>query len=220
MKKWFKTLFLTLAFVFTSMTTLPTEDTFDYNYALSKETVESLHALKSFGITIKERELITRYPSICPIPQVDGTYISSIYGSRMHPIYKQRHIHRGIDIASPKGAAVVATGDGVITGVKKYGGYGKQVKIEHNNGYSTRYAHLSNILVNKGDLVEAGDTIGEVGSTGLSTGNHLHYEIIHHNITIDPLSIYPDTLHVNEYLDYSRKLNDHNKNSSDFLFNI
>ena len=220
MKKWFKTIFLTVALVFTSMTTLPTEDVFDYNYALSKETPESLHILKSFGISLKESKLIEKYPVMSPINPQDITRISSFYGERIHPIYHRKHIHRGIDFASPQGTAVVATGDGIVSSIKTWGGYGKQVVIKHRDGYSTRYAHLHKILVNKDDLVSQGDTIGQVGTTGLSTGNHLHYEISHQNRHIDPLSIFPDTLQGKAYLDYLQKVNDHYTSCSDFLFNI
>ena len=220
MKKWFKTIFLTLALVFTSMTTLPSEDNFNYTYALSKQTPESLHVLKSFGISLKESKLVEKYPAMSPINPQDITRISSFYGERMHPIYRSKQIHRGIDFASPKGTPVVATGDGTVTGTKSWGGYGRQVTIEHKDGYYTRYAHLSKILVDKGDVVAAGDTVGQVGSTGLSTGNHLHYEISHQNKVIDPMSIFPDTLKGPAYLDYLENLNDHYTSSSDFLFII
>jgi murein DD-endopeptidase MepM/ murein hydrolase activator NlpD len=127
----------------------------------------------------------------------------------MHPIYNKKSIHKGIDIASPRGTTVRATGDGIVVGIKKWGGYGKQVIIEHEDEYSTRYAHLSKILINKGDTVSMGDKIGEVGSTGLSTGNHLHYEISHHNKHINPMSIYSDTLELSGYMAHWDKINEH-----------
>jgi len=215
-----KALLLTAWFTLSSMTTIPNEGPMDTSYAMKITTEESRHVMKEFGLFVKETELIKMYPAICPIPTVDGTYVSSYYGSRVHPIYKARHIHRGIDIAAPKDTPVVATGHGKVTGVKLRGGYGRQIMIEHMDGYMTRYAHLNEILVNKGDIVKQGDIIGTVGTTGLSTGNHLHYEIILNNEVIDPLFILPDTLHKNAYLDYSRKLNNHYKARSDLLFNI
>ena len=220
MRKFIQTLFLTLTFVLSSYTTNTFDNSEKIQYLISKETPESLHVMQTFGVHLIERELISQYPAICPIPEQDGTYLSSPYGQRMHPVYKRNHVHTGVDIAAPKGHSVIATGNGTVTCVKTHGGYGNQIMIEHADDYYTRYAHLSKILVSKGDIVQAGDTIGNVGSTGLSTGNHLHYEIIHHNKTIDPMSIYPDTLRKNAYLDYSRNLNDHFKNRSDFLFNI
>ena len=220
MRKWIKTLLFTTAFVLTSVSTIPAETTFDMAYAYSKEIPESLHVLQSFGISLRDRELINRYPSICPINPKDVSYISSVYGWRMHPIYHGKQFHRGIDYAARYGTPVIATGDGTVVGIKRWGGYGRQIMIDHYNGYRTRYAHLSKALVKVGDRVSRGDTIGHVGSTGLSTGDHLHYEIIHNNKSIDPMSILPDTLQIGEYLDYLQKLNDHAESSSDFLFNI
>ena len=138
----------------------------------------------------------------------------------MHPIYNKPHLHTGIDLAAVEGTPIIAAGEGIILSTETKGGYGKQISIEHNDGYITRYAHLSKILVKTGDVVNRGDTIGEVGSTGLSTGNHLHYEISHHNEYIDPLSIYPDTLQEDTYLVYLQKVNDHYTSCSDFMSNI
>jgi murein DD-endopeptidase MepM/ murein hydrolase activator NlpD len=175
--------------------------------------------LTTFKVAPLESIRIRNYPVTCPINPTDVTRISSYYGERIHPIYKTRHIHTGIDIAAPEGTPVIATGNGTVTGIKYKGGYGKQVVIRHSDKYDTRYAHLSKILVKEGDVVNLGDTIGKVGSTGLSTGNHLHYELIHQHNTIDPLSIYPD-LQDTAYLDYLQKVNDHYTNCSDILFNL
>lgn len=114
--------------------------------------------------------------------------ISSDYGLRTHPIYKIRMFHRGIDLAGKYGVDVYSTADGVVTKRKqsKYG-YGNQIIIEHSIGYSTRYAHLDNIFVSTGDSVRAGEKIGTLGSTGLSTGPHLHYEVLKDGTPIDPL---------------------------------
>lgn len=217
-----KAFYLTLWFTLTSMSTVPNanSEADDYMYAIRTEIEESRHVIKEFNLELKDRELIKMYPAICPIPERDGVWISSYYGSRMHPIYNAKHIHRGIDIAAKKGTEVVATGEGTVVGIKLRGGYGKQIIIEHASGYKTRYAHLNTILVNKGDVVKQGDTIGTVGTTGLSTGNHLHYEIIHNNKVVDPLFVLPDTLQRSEYLTYTHKLNDFYKARSDFLFNI
>lgn len=222
MRKFMKTALLTLWFVLVSMSTVPNEGSNAAEYALASriQSTESKHVMKEFGLAITEEKLIKMYPVICPIPEVDGVYVSSYYGPRIHPIYKARHQHKGIDIAARKGTAVVATGNGQVTGTKSRGGYGKQILIEHADGYMTRYAHLNTILVNTGDIVKQGDTIGTVGTTGLSTGNHLHYEIIKDKKVIDPLFMLPDTLQRNEYLSYSQKLSEFYKERSDYLFNI
>jgi murein DD-endopeptidase MepM/ murein hydrolase activator NlpD len=213
MRKFFRTLLLIIGLSMTSVMTPNSND--ELLNAIKEETLESLHLLRTFNVNILESYKIKEYPVISPIAVSDITRVSSEYGPRIHPIYNKKSIHRGVDLASPKGSIVRATGDGIVTGIKKWGGYGKQIVIEHKHDYSTRYAHLSKILVNKGDTVCMGDTIGAVGSTGLSTGNHLHYEISYHNKHIDPFSIYPDTLHLGNYLEYYNKINKHLLSCSD-----
>ena len=104
--------------------------------------------------------------------------ISSHFGSRHHPIYKRFKDHHGTDYAASKGTPITATGNGIITHVARKGGYGKTIEIKHRDGYVTRYAHMSNYAkgMKDGMKVYLGDTIGYVGSTGSSTGDHLHYE--------------------------------------------
>ena len=103
--------------------------------------------------------------------------ISSSYGPRVDPFLGRLAMHTGIDFKAPYGARVYSTAPGTIVGAKWKGGYGKMVEIRHANGFVTRYAHLSKIRVSEGDHVLAGDLIGNIGSTGRSTGPHLHYEI-------------------------------------------
>lgn len=102
---------------------------------------------------------------------------TSGYGMRRHPITGQRSMHAGIDLAAPRGTPVKATVEGVVSVAGRQGGFGNVVRIRHSLGFETVYAHLSAIHVKKGDQVRRGDLIGGVGSTGRSTGNHLHYEI-------------------------------------------
>ncbi|QRN41735.1 MAG: peptidoglycan DD-metalloendopeptidase family protein [Neisseriaceae bacterium] len=113
--------------------------------------------------------------------------ITSPFGYRTHPITKQRgSLHSGIDIAGVTGAPVKATADGIVTFAGTSGGYGRTVKIKHGYGYSTAYAHLSKIQVRNNQTVKAGDIIGNVGNSGLSTGSHLHYEIRYNDEPINP----------------------------------
>ena len=104
--------------------------------------------------------------------------ISSHFGSRNHPIYKRVKDHHGTDYAAPRGTPISATGSGVITHIATKGGYGKTIEIKHRDGYLTRYAHMNKYAkdLKEGTKVYLGDTIGYVGSTGNSTGDHLHYE--------------------------------------------
>ncbi len=103
--------------------------------------------------------------------------VTSRYGMRKHPVSGKRRMHEGIDMAAPYGTPVVATGDGIVTYAGWMTGYGKVVEIRHALGYRTRYAHLSRIRVKKGQRVSRGERIGDMGSTGRSTGSHVHYEV-------------------------------------------
>lgn len=105
---------------------------------------------------------------------------------RFHPILKRKVPHLGTDYAAPSGTAIWATARGRVSAAGWNGGYGKMVEIEHPNGYRTRYAHLSRILVRKGQRVSKRDLIGRVGATGRATGPHLHYELLHNGKQIDP----------------------------------
>lgn len=114
---------------------------------------------------------------------------SSGYGWRIHPIYKTRKLHKGIDIANAAGTPIRAAAAGKVTAAGWHsGGYGNYIKIDHGNGYVTLYAHLSSISVRKGQSVSAGQHIGGMGTTGSSTGNHLHFEVHKGGSTVDPLN--------------------------------
>ena len=117
--------------------------------------------------------------------------ISSPFGKRRHPIYKDVRIHWGVDYAAPKGSAVYAGGDGVIVAAKYNGGYGKYIKIRHNSEFSTAYGHLNGYAkgIRPGVRVKQGQLIAYVGSTGRSTGPHLHYEVIKNGKRVNPLTI-------------------------------
>jgi len=97
--------------------------------------------------------------------------------SRFHPILKRRRAHPAVDFAAPRGTPVLASATGRVVHAGRSGGLGKLVKIRHSNGYTTSYAHLSKILVKSGQMVQQGQRIGKVGSTGLATGPHLDYRI-------------------------------------------
>ena len=114
---------------------------------------------------------------------IDGARLSSNFGMRKHPISGYNKLHKGVDFAAPIGTPVYAGGNGVVEFVGRNGGYGKYIRIRHNNEYKTAYAHLSgyNKKIYKGSRVNQGEIIGFVGNTGNSTGPHLHYEIIYQN---------------------------------------
>ncbi len=117
--------------------------------------------------------------------------ITSLFGPRIHPIYGTPDFHTGIDFGVPVGTEVHAAAAGKVTFAGRQGGYGLLVVIDHGNGLSTYYAHLSEILVEVGQFVEQGQVIALSGNTGLSTGPHLHFEIRLHGKPVDPLAWLP-----------------------------
>ena len=114
--------------------------------------------------------------------------ISSHFGSRVDPFNGRMAMHAGMDFRASRGTPVHSAGNGVVVEAGRKGGYGKRVEIRHSNGYTTRYAHMSRILVKPGQKVKAGQVIGKVGSTGRSTGPHLHYEVRKYDKPVNPNS--------------------------------
>lgn len=114
--------------------------------------------------------------------------LSDKYGWRKHPVYRKRLFHAGIDIAAPKGTPVAAVQNGKVIYAGRRAGYGNLVIVSHANGFSTRYAHCSSILVKKGQNVRAGQLVAKVGATGVATGNHLHFEVRKNGKTQNPLT--------------------------------
>jgi len=108
---------------------------------------------------------------------VEGVELTSNFGMRNHPVLGGRRAHKGVDLAGPVGTPVHATGDGLVSRASWYGSYGLYVAIEHGNQLQTRYAHMSRLNVAAGQWVRKGEVIGFIGSTGRSTGPHLHYEV-------------------------------------------
>ncbi|KKB07565.1 hypothetical protein VE26_12645 [Devosia chinhatensis] len=124
-------------------------------------------------------------------PLEGGGTLRSRFGYRIHPIFKTRRLHTGVDLAAPTGTPIYAGGDGTITYYKWQSGYGNKIEIQHVNGYETAYGHLSRFVdgIGIGTQVRQGQLIGYVGSTGQSTGPHLHYEIKINGNLVDPLSV-------------------------------
>lgn len=121
------------------------------------------------------------------MPVTDG-YIASYFGGRPDPFNGHSAFHSGLDIDAPLGSPVHAVADGMVTYAGARSGYGNVVEIDHGNGYMTRYAHNSRLLVHVGERVRAGDAISDVGSTGRSTGPHVHFEVWNHGRVVNPLA--------------------------------
>ena len=128
------------------------------------------------------------------------TQLASGYGVRVDPVYGVTRFHEGMDFAAKTGTRVNATGDGVGVKADWNSGYGNLVEIDHGYGYTTRYAHLSQINVRQGQPVSRGDKVGEVGSTGKSTGSHLHYEVRIHCVAQPPYKYYFEDLTPEQYV--------------------
>ncbi len=145
-------------------------------------------------------KMLASIPAIQPISNKELTRLASGYGMRIDPIYKVKKFHPGIDFSAPRGTPIYATGDGVIEVVQnEFGGYGKMVMINHGFGYQTLYAHMEQFNVHVGQKVKRGDCIGFVGSTGHSTGPHVHYEVIKDGKTVDPVHYFFQDLNDEEY---------------------
>jgi murein DD-endopeptidase MepM/ murein hydrolase activator NlpD len=150
----------------------------------------------------KSRELqLSSLPAIQPISNKDLTRTASGWGYRIHPIYKIRKFHHGMDFTAPTGTEVYATADGTVELVdRSRRGYGNKVVIDHGFGYKTVYAHLEGFNnLRKGQKVKRGDVIAYVGNTGLSTAPHLHYEVHLNAKKINPINYYFEDLTAEEY---------------------
>jgi murein DD-endopeptidase MepM/ murein hydrolase activator NlpD len=121
-------------------------------------------------------------------PVTEG-YISSAFGERMDPFDGEEAFHRGVDFAADAGSAVLAVATGIVTWSGPRAGYGVLVEVSHGNGYVTRYGHNSRVLVKVGETVERGEAIAEVGSTGRSTGPHVHFEVLRNGAQINPAAV-------------------------------
>lgn len=128
-------------------------------------------------------ELLEHTPTLRP---VEGGYISSGFGVRRDPFTKRVEPHAGVDISRERGTSIVATAGGQIIYVGRYYSYGKFIVIDHGFGYQTAYGHLNDFTVRQGQYVTKGQVIGSVGSTGRSTGNHVHYEVRVNGRPVDP----------------------------------
>ncbi len=168
---------------------------------LAKKTYIQQNSYKELIEVISNKELMaSSIPAIRPLARKDIIRFSSPFGYRMHPILHVIKFHTGIDLTARIGTPVYATGDGLIVRADySSGGYGNIVVISHGFGYESYYAHLSKILVKPGQKVKRGDLIGLVGTTGRSTGPHLHYEIRINGKPVNPVNFYYNDITDQEY---------------------
>lgn len=161
---------------------------------------QSISFRELLGLIKNKEKMIACVPSIQPVRNSDLRRAISGFGWRIDPIYKTRHMHTGMDFTAKRGTDVYATGDGYVQEIEiKRWGYGKSIVIDHGFGYQTRYAHLKAFNVKRGQKVKRGELIGFVGSTGKSTGPHLHYEVIKNGQKVNPIGYYHSDLSPQQY---------------------
>jgi murein DD-endopeptidase MepM/ murein hydrolase activator NlpD len=151
-------------------------------------------------LALRKEEYWASVPAIQPILNENLNLLASGFGMRVHPILKVRKLHTGVDFAAPKGTPIYATGDGIVKTAKTvFGGYGKYIEIDHGFGFVTRYAHMNDFKVRRGQRVKRGDQIGTVGNTGSSTAPHVHYEVIKDDKFVNPVQYFFKGLTPEEY---------------------
>jgi murein DD-endopeptidase MepM/ murein hydrolase activator NlpD len=186
-------------------------DNYD-NAELLKTTTERLDKItkqlyiqsKSFDEVVKlaknKEQMISSIPAIMPINNKDLRHQPGGFGWRTHPIYKTPEFHPGMDFAAEQGTPIYATGDGVVDIADANAqGYGNHVVLNHGFGYKTLYGHMSKMAVRVGKKVKRGELIGYVGSTGLSTAPHVHYEVIKNGEKVNPINFYFNDLTPQQY---------------------
>lgn len=169
---------------------------------LTKRAYIQGKALDEVGLLARNAgDMLACVPSVPPLlPDHNKVHLSSGFGYRTDPVYGGGERHGGQDLAAATGTPVYATGDGVVVQAEfKSNGYGNQIVIDHGYGYQTRYAHLSVISVVSGMHIKRGEQIGNVGSTGKSTGPHLHYEVVYRDNRVNPMNYMDFNMALDEY---------------------
>lgn len=179
----------------------------DLKYRSDKITKRAYIQSKSFDevetVLATADNMATSIPAISPVaPERNGMKVSSPFGYRYHPVLKYNRFHSGVDFHRKTGNPVYATGDAVVESilVEMYG-YGRQLVLNHGFGYKTRYAHLNTIFVTEGMSVRRGQVIATTGNTGLTSGPHLHYEVIYKGRNVNPYHYYDSGLTPEQYRD-------------------
>ena len=168
---------------------------------ISKEAyVQSKSYDEVLKLAMSKEKMMASIPAIMPVSNKDLKRISAGFGWRIHPIYKIKTFHSGMDFSAPVGTPIYATGDGVVEKIEYSSyGYGNNVTINNGFGYETRYAHMSTFNVKRGEKVKRGSIIGYVGNTGTSTGPHIHYEVHKNGKAVDPKYYFFKDLTASEY---------------------
>lgn len=163
--------------------------------AMQNKSFDELARLAS-----RKKEFLAAIPAIQPVANRNLRKMASGFGYRLHPIYKTYKMHEGIDFTAPTGTPIYATGNGKVMNIdKEHRGYGNCIIINHGFGYQTLYGHMYRMKARPGQIVKRGELIGYVGNTGLSSGPHLHYEVIKNGKKINPINYFFNDLTEAEY---------------------
>ncbi|HMX39374.1 MAG TPA: M23 family metallopeptidase, partial [Saprospiraceae bacterium] len=181
----------------TIATSLERIDLLSRQLTLQSRSLDTIQMLAN-----SQQNMLASMPSVKPVREDKlqksiGTL--SGFGYRIHPVYKVRKFHAGLDFPARVGTAIQASGDGVVVEAGWHQGYGNCIKISHGYGYETLYGHMNHMSVRVGEKVKKGQKIGEVGDTGLSTAPHLHYEVHYKGNPINPINFCMDNLTPQEY---------------------
>lgn len=177
---------------------LITETTKKLDEITSQLYVQSKSFDEVWNMARNKSQMMSAIPAIIPIRNGAKNIVSG-FGRRFHPLLKILHFHSGIDIAVPRGTPIYAAGDGTVGEFRGISGYGNVVVVNHGFGYQTLYGHMSRKAVRPGQRVKRGECIGYVGSTGMSTAPHLHYEVIKNGNKINPINFFFKDLSPEEY---------------------
>ncbi len=162
--------------------------------------IESRSQDEVVALAENKEKLYAAIPAIQPVANKELIALASGFGMRIHPIYKVKKMHTGIDFAAAIGTPIYATADGTIDVLQNsFSGYGKMIEIDHGFGYRSRYAHMHGFAVRQGQRVKRGDLIGYVGDTGISTAPHLHYEVLINGVQVNPVHYFFNDLTTAEY---------------------
>lgn len=166
----------------------------------NKVNIQSNSLSTVYEKALNTQEFLACKPSINPISPADPCWLTSTYGYRTDPFTHLRTAHHGIDLAGPVGLDIHCSGSGtvILAAVNRYG-YGKEVVVDHGFGYTTRYAHLDEIAVKAGQKLKRGEVLGTLGSSGRSTGPHLHYEIRKDGRSVNPFYFFYENITSDEY---------------------
>ena len=179
--------------------------------------VESKSLDELYEMARNKSERMAAMPAILPIEKNKCKVVSG-FGYRYHPILHYRRLHSGIDMTAHKGTPIYATGDGVVRiagrSSEGYSGYGIVALVDHGYGFQTLYAHMQSVKVRVGQKVKRGEQIGTVGSSGMSSGNHLHYEVIQNGKKVDPVYYFFNDLTPAEYEDVLEQARQDNQSMS------